>query len=166
MSGRPTLYTAEIADRILDELSGGRTLRDVSRDDGMPPHNTVRGWVIDDREGFAARYKRAREIGYDSMADEILEIADDGRNDWIVRRKDGGSTELTVDHEHINRSRLRVDARRWLLSKALPKTYGDRLDLNARHEAGNDLKELMRAIDGRTRGLPNIKLLPPENEAE
>jgi hypothetical protein len=49
-SGRPTHYTAAIVDHILYELSGGRILRDVCRDDGMPPHNTVRGWVVDDRE--------------------------------------------------------------------------------------------------------------------
>src|ERR1700736_6335070 len=106
MIGRPTLYTAELADRILHELLGGRTLRDVCRDDGMPAPSTVRLWVMQDREGFAARYSRAREVGYHAMADELLEIADDGRNDWTQRRKESGETEATLDHEHISRSRL------------------------------------------------------------
>ncbi|MBR1219419.1 terminase small subunit protein [Bradyrhizobium sp. U87765 SZCCT0131] len=154
MTGRPTLYTADVARRICAELCTGRTLRDVCRDAGMPTESTVRGWVQNDRSGFAARYRSAREVGYHAMADEILEIADDSRNDWIARRRANGEGEPMVDHEHVSRARLRVETRRWLLSKALPKIYGDRLDLKATHEAGDDLAALMKAIDGRTRGLP------------
>jgi hypothetical protein len=155
MIGRPTLYTQELAERICRELCSGRTLRDVCRDDGMPAESTVRLWAQSDRDGFTSRYRTARDIGYQAMADEMLEIADDGRNDWVLRRKSrSGDNEPTVDHEHISRSRLRVEARRWLLSKALPKIYGDRLDLKATHEAGDTLLEVMKAIDGRTRGIP------------
>lgn len=89
-TGRPTLYTENIAERILAELSEGRALADVCRDPGMPSDATVRQWASENREGFAARYDRARQIGYDAMADEILEIVDDNRNDWIVRRKQDG----------------------------------------------------------------------------
>jgi len=76
----------------------------------------------------SAQYARARELGYLSMADEIIDISDDGLNDWIERRRADGSTETVVNHEHISRSKLRFDARRWLLSKCLPKIYGDRLE--------------------------------------
>jgi hypothetical protein len=87
----------------------------------MPAESTVRSWALEDREGFSAQYARAREIGYHAMADEVLDIADDGRNDWMERE---GASVLNA--EAIARSRLRFDARRWLLSKALPKIYGDK----------------------------------------
>jgi hypothetical protein len=60
-----------------------------------------------------------------------------------------------IDHEHVSRARLRVETRRWLLAKALPKIYGDKLDLKATHEAGDSLVDMLKAIDGRTRGLPS-----------
>lgn len=153
--GRPTEYTAEIAERICDELGTGRTLLDVCRDGGMPTASTVLLWANRNWHGFAEPYRRAREIGYHAMADELLEIADDSRNDFVMRRKASGDGEPVVDHEHIARSRLRVEARRWLLSKALPKIYGDRLDLKATHDAGDTLLDLLREIDGKTRGLPS-----------
>ena len=115
-------FTREVADKILEGLAEGMTLREVCRQDGMPRESTVRLWVLDDRDGFAAQYALAREIGYQAMADELLEISDDGRNDWIER--DG---EAVYNGDHVARSRLRVDTRKWLLSKALPKVYGDKV---------------------------------------
>jgi hypothetical protein len=141
---------AELAQRICEALAAGRTLRDVCRDPGMPAPSTVLAWVKADRDGFAARYREAREIGYQLMADEMLEIADDSSGDFAVRKAGG---DPVFDHEHVSRARLRVETRRWLLAKALPKIYGDRLDLKATHNAGDSLRELMKAIDGRTRGL-------------
>jgi terminase small subunit-like protein len=154
LRGRPTIYTVALAERICEQLCTGRTLRDVCRDLGMPDESTVRLWAQSDRDGFGARYRSAREIGYHAMADELLEIADDSRNDWIERQKANGNSEAVFDRDHVSRARLRVETRRWLLSKALPKIYGDRLDLKATHEAGDTLREVMKAIDGRTRGLP------------
>jgi hypothetical protein len=95
----------------------------------MPPHSTVLGWTVD-RKDFSDQYARAREIGYHNMADQLLEIADDGRND--SHRDDDGHVQ--IDHDVIARSRLRVDTRKWLLSKALPKVYGEKIDINARVE--------------------------------
>jgi hypothetical protein len=93
----------------------------------MPHESTVRNWALDDREGFAAQYARAREIGYFSMFDETLEVADDARNDWMERQDDNGGSSWQVNGEHIQRSRLRVDTRKWMLSKALPKVFGDKV---------------------------------------
>lgn len=106
--GRPTAFSEALAKDICARLAEGRTLRDVCRDDDMPHESTVRHWAVEDRGGFYTQYAKAREIGYHAMADETLEIADDGS-------------------EHVRRSRLRVDTRKWLLSKALPKIYGDRV---------------------------------------
>ena len=123
--GRPTIYTPELVTDICVRLAGGESLRAICRDGSMPAESTVRGWVKDDREGFPAQYARARDIGLDAMADELLAIADDGSND-TYKTDDG---KVIVDHDHIQRSRLRVDTRKWLLSKMAPKRYGDRQHL-------------------------------------
>jgi hypothetical protein len=123
-TGRPTLYSAEICDWILEQLSEGRMLTDICRDPGMPVHSTVRHWASENREGFAERYNRAREFGFEAIADQIIQIADDSRGDWIVRRKPDGTSEVVLDRANIRRSRLRIEARCRLLSKLLPKTYG------------------------------------------
>lgn len=130
--GRPVTHTAALAETICERLSGGESLRAICRDEAMPPEATVRGWALDDREGFAALYARAREVQAHAIADELLEIADDGSNDWMVRE---GKTEL--NSEHVQRSRLRSDTRKWLLSKMLPKVYGDKMQ-----HTGNDEKPL------------------------
>ncbi len=83
---------------------------------------------VDDHKGFSTQYARARDIGLDVMADEILEISDDGSNDWMERLdKDGEATGLQLNREHVQRSRLRVDTRKWILGKLAPKRYGDKL---------------------------------------
>lgn len=129
--GRPTEYTPEIAAAICARLAEGRSLRDVCSDDGMPSESTVRLWAIEDRGGFSAHYTKAREIGYHAMADELMDIADDGRNDWMERR---GSEDMgwVSNGEHIQRSRLRVDTRKWMLSKMLPKLYGDKIEVSGK----------------------------------
>jgi hypothetical protein len=119
--GRPTVYRADIAERLLDELGRGRPLAIVCRDPGMPSEGTVRQWVKDNREGFAARYYLARALGLDAMGDEILRIADDPSVDWILRHHKDGSTELVIDRQYIRRRKLRIKARCWLMSKAMPK---------------------------------------------
>ena len=125
--GRPTVFSAEVAKEICSRLVEGRTLRDVCRDEDMPSESTVRHWAVEDRDGFFAQYAKAREIGYHAMADETLEIADDGRNDWMQRDNGEEDGSYTLNGEHVQRSRLRVDTRKWLLSKALPKIYGDKV---------------------------------------
>jgi hypothetical protein len=130
--GRPSKFTQAIADQICERLAAGETLRSICEVEGMPPENTVRRWAIDVDNPFSAQYARAREVGYEKMADELLEIADDGTNDFIERSKESGDTYKVVDQEHIARSRLRVETRKWLLSKALPKVYGEKstVDMN------------------------------------
>jgi hypothetical protein len=124
--GRPTDYTAEIAAAICARLAAGESLRAICRDEVMPGDATVRGWVLDDREGFAAQYTRAREMQAHTLADEVLEIGDDARNDWMVRNG-AGAVGYELNGEHVQRSRLRSDNRKWYLSKVLPKVYGDKL---------------------------------------
>jgi hypothetical protein len=60
------------------------------------------------------------------MADEVLEIADDGSNDWMDKEAKSGRLMRTLDHEHVQRSRLRVDARQWLMERFAPDRFGPR----------------------------------------
>jgi hypothetical protein len=136
--GRPTAYTEELSDEICARLAEGQTLSSICRREGMPSERTVRSWALDLGHPFAPRYARAREVGYHKMADDLLDIVDDGTNDFVVRERDGERITV-VDHEHIQRSRLRADTRKWLLSKALPKLYGDRIDM--KHSGGIAIEE-------------------------
>jgi hypothetical protein len=115
------LYSSELADQILGRLAGGESLRAICRGRGMPKEVTVRLWVLEDREGFAERFERARMLGCYAIADECLEIADDGRNDFNEQNGKG-------DRENVQRSRLRMETRKWLLSKLAPRVFGDRIE--------------------------------------
>ncbi len=75
--GRPCTYRREIADAICHRLATGESLKSICESDGMPPRKTVCQWAEDDWDGFAERYHNARRLGYEVMADEILEIADE-----------------------------------------------------------------------------------------
>jgi hypothetical protein len=148
-------YTAEIADRILDELMSGRPLGDICNAPDMPSAGSVRRWIRDDREDFAARYQQARETGWQAIGEQLLNIVDDRRNDWIVRYREDGTTQKILDPQRVNRAQLRFKARRWLLSRMLPKTFGDRLERDAGRERNSDMAEILKLVDGRTRGLPS-----------
>ncbi|HEY1246085.1 MAG TPA: hypothetical protein VGF29_14760 [Hyphomicrobiaceae bacterium] len=132
--GRPTIYTEEIAAVIVTRLAAGEPLRTICRNDRMPDESTVRGWALDPDHPFAKRYALAREMGFFSMADELLEIADDARNDFMERMTRSGEVETVVNEEVLARSRMRIATRQWLLAKALPQTFGDRLEQNLKVE--------------------------------
>ena len=139
--GRPTAYTEEIASEILNRLADGEALRVICRDTGMPDERTVRRWGHDERHPFSPRYAHAREIGLWSMADELLEIADDSRNDWMERITKSGDSIMVVNEEAIARARLRVATRQWTLAKMLP-AFGDRLSAELSGPDGAPLVEV------------------------
>ncbi len=125
-TGRPSLYTEVLAAEICRRLAEGETLRSVCRDKAMPDKATILRWLADKKKAdFREQYVYAREMQADALFDEALEIADDASDDW-TEDKDG---KKTLDHENIQRSRLRVDTRKWAAGKMAPKKYGDKLDL-------------------------------------
>jgi hypothetical protein len=105
-------------------LADGETLRAICRDEAVPDERTVRRWALED-EAFSPQYARACEIGYHHMADEILEIADTPKIGTKTVEKPSGTE--TTHGDVIEHRRLQVDTRKWLLSKVLPKVYGDKL---------------------------------------
>ncbi len=120
--GRPSLYTDELAAEICGLIAEGNSLRSICRMDEMPEKTTVFR-LLAKHEEFRNQYACAREAQADAMAEEILEIADDGSND-TYEIEEGVSV---TNHDVIARSRLRVDARKWLASKMAPKKYGDKI---------------------------------------
>jgi hypothetical protein len=156
LSRAKVAYTPDIANEVLDELMSGRPLADICAEPDMPSATSVRQWLRDNREGFTARYWEAREIGYHMIGDQALKIVDDRNNDWIVWRREDGTMARMLDPQRVNRALGRVSTRRWLLSKMLPKTFGDRPDFYARQPTGNDdMAEFMKLLNGRSRGLPS-----------
>lgn len=128
-SGRPSIRTDAIIDIICNDLSEGITLREICQREGMPHRRTVNLWRKADPDLFS-RIARAREEGFDAIADESLMIADDGSNDYLTRTRPDGSTYEELNAEHIQRSRLRAEHRLKLLAKWDRKNYGDKTDLN------------------------------------
>lgn len=123
-AGRPTDYSAELADEICERMSGGESLRTICNADEMPNRATVFRWLAKHEE-FATIYARACEVRAEVLADEILDIADDGSNDWIERKNaDGENIGYRENGEAIRRSQLRVASRQWVAEKMLPKKYG------------------------------------------
>jgi hypothetical protein len=101
-------YTRKLADLICARLSEGESLRSICKDPGMPTEGTVRGWALRNHDGFEVKYRQARLLQLDAWADAIVDIADDPSRDPRDRQ-------------------VRVDTRKWLMSKIAPKRYGDRL---------------------------------------
>ncbi|EOC1307526.1 DNA packaging protein [Cronobacter dublinensis] len=126
-NGRPSDYTEELAEIICLRLAEGESLRSVCRDEGMPSKQAVLRWLARN-ESFRAQYVRAKEEGAEAIAEELFDIADDGSNDWMEKLdKDGEAIGYQLNGEHVQRSKLRIDTRKWYLSKIMPKKYGDRI---------------------------------------
>ena len=117
-------YTPEIAKAVCDLLTDGMSLRKVCKQLNVAK-STILDWRDNNINGFGVQYTRAREIGYLELAEDLLEISDDGSNDWIASN-DPENPGYKLNGEHVQRSRLRTDTRKWLLSKMLPKVYGDK----------------------------------------
>lgn len=125
--GRPSDFTPELADRICAEISQGFSLRTICKADDMPCVATIFNWFRK-HPTFVEQYARAKDEQADSLVEEILDIADDGSNDWMERTgKDGESVGWQLNGEHVQRSKLRVDSRKWIASKLKPKKYGERI---------------------------------------
>jgi hypothetical protein len=124
--GRPSSYNEATGQAICERLANGESLRKICSDAGMPVQSTVFKWIADN-EAFAKQYASARETQMEVMAEEILAIADDSTNDTMTVKR-GDSEKDVADNEWINRSRLRVDTRKWLMSKMAPKKYGDKVE--------------------------------------
>lgn len=142
--GRPSSYTDEVADIICARLAAGESLRAICADPDMPSTSMVFRW-LQAREDFRERYAHAREHQSEALLEEIFEIADDARNDWMERQRQDGSTETVLNTEHVQRSKLRIETRKWAMAKLAPKRYGDKLELSGKLQVENLTDEELQA---------------------
>jgi len=123
--GRPSDYTQETADIICERLALGVSLRTVAKADDMPAMSTIFKWLRENKD-FSEQYAKAKQESTDAMAEDILDIADDGTNDYM-ETEDG---RTVYNGDSVQRARLRVDTRKWLMAKMKPKVYGDKQEID------------------------------------
>lgn len=129
--GRPSRYNKRLIDKICAELAKGYSLRRVCSEEGMPALDTIFNWLRKYPE-FSEQYARAKQESADALADEILDISDNGENDWMETFYPNGKPKgWEINGEAVQRSKLRVESRKWLMAKMKPKTYGEKLDLTS-----------------------------------
>jgi hypothetical protein len=127
-TGRPSKYTEAIALSICEQLSEGIPLREICRQEGMPAWRTVYDWMWRN-EALSTAIARARDIGYDKMAEECLYIADNlhmGKKKVFTSGADDDEDSMTVTEEDmLGHRKLQIETRLKLLAKFNPKRYGD-----------------------------------------
>jgi hypothetical protein len=135
--GRPLTYRKAVADRILTRLAAGDSLRSICEDAGMPSKGAVLGWVVHDVDGFADRYAHARTAQAWEYHDDIVEIADQSGADVSIDPETGS---ISVNGEVVQRAKLRVDTRKWLMSKLLPMRFGEKQSIEHSGPDGTPLE--------------------------
>ena len=123
MAKRQTKRTPEVEERIIDGLTDGVPLRVLCRQDDIPSWRTVYDWINAD-PSFASRVAYARDLGFEAIAEDILDIADD----------------TPAISDHVQRSKMRIDTRLKLLACWSPKRYGNKQDVSIGNKEGETLK--------------------------
>ena len=128
-AGRPEVWTPEkrqeAIDKILGRIATSRdSLRTIcTKDEELPNVETFFGWLRGD-EALNEQYAKAKEAQTEVLSEEMVDIADDATNDYMEAKGDEG-VSWRLNGEHIQRSKLRIETRKWLLGKLRPKKYGD-----------------------------------------
>ncbi len=136
MTGRPTIRTDAIVDDVIARVSKGEPLASVCRTPGYPATVTWYDWLKVDAE-LAERFARAREAGFDAIARDALEIADD---------EPGTTPQGTVDGAEVMHRKLRIETRLKLLAKWDPKRYGDKVQVDGPGAGGSHLIQVVTGV--------------------
>lgn len=99
-------------------------MREICKGEEMPNKSTIFRWLAA-RPEFCDQYARAREEQAETLADEIVDIADE--DPGVISRGEGDRAEVSVDSAAVAHQRLRIEARKWVASKLKPKRYGDKV---------------------------------------
>lgn len=140
---KPAIPAATI-DAILASVTGGAPVRRALREAGINPEAFYR--LVEADEGLQKRYARAKSASLDALADEIIDLSDECRIGKKTRETKDGTFDEYGDM--VERSRLQIDARKWLLAKLAPKKYGDKVELT-----GQDGGPFQVVIQGSDSGL-------------
>lgn len=125
--GRPSIYTEELAAEICRRIASGQSLRAICKEEGMPHRDTVLGWLFHKKhDGFSDQYAQALRFRAETYAEEIVDVSDEAEDHPVSRR-------------------VRVDARKWVVSKLLPRVYGDKVAVE--HSGQIATKDLPATVD-------------------
>lgn len=123
--GRPSTYTKKLGDTICARIATGESLRAICKEEGMPALSTIMLWVVDtNHKVFSEQYAQACNARAEHLFEEILEISD--ASDEVVKK--GAEKKSSA---YSSNQRLKVDSRKWYLSKVLPKKFGDKVDITS-----------------------------------
>lgn len=147
--GRPSKYSQQLADAICDLLVDGKSLRTICSTVKMPSRSTVIRWLAEN-EAFRNQYARARELQADTLAEEILDIADKAVLGERLKKDGKGKVLERQTGDMVERSKLMIDARKWYAGKLQPKKYGERVALD--HGVQDNLADQLRAARERAAG--------------
>jgi hypothetical protein len=149
MTGRPSKYTPELGEKIANLLAEGKSLRRIcDSNPDLPDRTTLLRWACDPKHPFYDQYARGRDMQADTLADDIIDIADEA---------------TTKDEAQI--ARVRVDSRKWIASKLKPKRYGDKLALEG-VENGAPIKVENYPAMTREQALKLLKNKKPEDKKD
>jgi hypothetical protein len=148
--GRPSSYTDHIAQLICLRISEGESLRTITQDEEMPDRATIYRWLLQ-RPDFCDQYARAREEQADTLADEILAIADETPEmNPIIDKRTGELIEMQMHSAYVQWQKNRIDARKWTAMKLRPKKYGDMVRQSIEEKQGDVVdvtaKEVLTSI--------------------
>lgn len=157
-TGRNTDYEESLAEDICARLVEGESLRSICRDPDYPALSTVFLWLTDVTKllagkPFSEQYAKARQFQAEAMADELIDISDDAQNDWMERHgKDAEGYQL--NGEHVTRSRLRIDTRKWVAERMAAKKYGSKQEIDH------------KSSDGSFKTPTRIEIVAPSNDSK
>jgi len=124
--GRPSKYSPELAAEIAQRLSTGEPLRKICRDEHMPHWTVMYDWLAKDKD-LSLQVARAREAGYEALAEEALEIADERPEvNELIDKKTGEVLSIDLSSAYISWQKNRIETRLKLLACWSPAKYGNR----------------------------------------
>ena len=164
-TGRPSEFSQELFDQICAQLMEGKFLSVICRECGIS-RSTVYLWISKDAALYE-QYARARDIGFDAIADQTAEIADTPVYGEI--HESGGDDERSFSksqtYEMTQHRRLQIDTRKWLLARWCPKRYGDKSALEVTGKDGEAIKtETTSVVSMSNDELMKIALLKVDEE--
>lgn len=144
--GRPTHYSAVLGQEICDAIASSSkgTKRLCTDNPHWPCQDTLFTWLKKYPE-FSEQYAQAKICQIELLVDEILEISDDASQDQYVNELGA----LVSNPPAINRARLKVDSRKWLASKLVPKVYGNKIDIEGDNSMSEELRQLSTDLEAK-----------------
>jgi hypothetical protein len=141
------IYSDKLVTEFCERMCQGEAPNQICKDPKMPSYPTIIRWSLSNDpkyEVFRVMYEEAKKIMWMYRADELVDISDNSANDFIDRyNKFTEETERVLDPENVQRSKLRIDTRKWLLSKLLPHIYGEKVDVSVGGRDGKPIQAMV-----------------------